>query len=67
METVVSPQPAYLFLARFERSTAIERIERFEQGSGCVGRTETERKPYRYLAQEFGKVRACVAFNVRLT
>ena len=30
METDVSPQPAYLLLARFERSAAIERFERLE-------------------------------------
>ena len=48
MEKVASPQSAYLFLARFERSTAVERLERFEQDSGSVGRTETERKPFQY-------------------
>lgn len=48
METDVSPQPAYLLLARFERSAAIERLERFEQHFWCVGRTETERKPFHY-------------------
>jgi hypothetical protein len=32
-------------IERFERSAAIERLE---QHSGCVGRTETESKPYQY-------------------
>jgi len=48
METDVSPQSAYLLLARFERSAAIERLERFEQHFWCVGRTDTERKPFQY-------------------